>query len=70
MKIKLVLVVLAVAFLVCTQEPEIIDFTYTHVLQEGGATSDLANNIVLSPDSKKIEKHSFPEICDLKDKLD
>lgn len=70
MKIKLFLAVLAVALLIRADEPEIIDFTYTHVLQEGGTTSELANNIVLSPDSKKIEKNSFPEICDLKDKLD
>jgi hypothetical protein len=70
MKIKVFFVLLAIALLAHAQEPEIIDFTYTHMLQEGGGSSDLANNIVISPDSKKIEKHSFPEICDLKEKLD
>lgn len=30
----------------------------------------MADQIVIFPDTKQIEKHSFPEICDLKDKLD
>ena len=40
------------------------------MLQEGAASSELTDQIVIFPDTKQIEKHSFPEICDLKEKLD
>lgn len=70
MRIKAVFVLLLAAVVTGAQEPQIIDFTYTHVLQEGAASSDLAEKIIIFPDNKQIEKYSFPEICDLKDKLD
>lgn len=63
------LVLLLAVWVAGAQEPQIIDFTYTHVLQEGTASSDLAEKIVIFPDSKQIEKYSFPDICALKDRL-
>jgi hypothetical protein len=70
MKIKLFLSIFLIVLLANAKEAEIIDFTYTHVLQEGVASSDLAGTITIFPDPKEIQKHSFPEICDLKEKLD
>lgn len=67
---QVVLVLVLAVSAAAAQEPQIIDFTYTHVLQEGAAASDLAEKIIIFPDTKQIEKYSFPEICDLKDKLD
>lgn len=70
MQKRAVLVLVVAVWAVVAQDPQIIDFTYTHVLQEGAASSDLAEKIIIFPDTKQIEKYSFPDICDLKDRLD
>lgn len=67
---RAVLVLVLAVWAAVAQDPQIIDFTYTHVLQEGAASSDLAEKIIIFPDTKQIEKYSFPDICDLKDRLD
>jgi hypothetical protein len=60
MKIKLFLALMAIIIFANAEDAEIIDFTYTHVLQEGGASSDLTDQIIIFPDTKQVEKHSFP----------
>lgn len=70
MKIKLLAALLMMVLLVHGQETEFIDFTYTHVLTEGGSSAELSKAGHILPDSKLIFKHALPEICDLKDKLD
>jgi hypothetical protein len=54
MQAKTMLAIFVVLLLARAQEPEIIDFTYTHVLQEGGASSDLTDQIIIFPDTKQI----------------
>lgn len=68
MKVRAVVALLLLAFAIA-QEPQFIDFTYTHVLQEAGSSSDPAEAITIYPDTHQVEKYNFPQICDLKAKL-
>ena len=68
MKVSTVVTLLLLAFAIA-QEPQFIDFTYTHVLQEAGSSSDTAESITIYPDTLQVEKYNFPQICDLKGKL-
>jgi hypothetical protein len=48
-----------------SQEPEIIDFTYTQLLQEATYSIRPRDEIVITPDTQQLEKYQFPEVCHL-----
>jgi hypothetical protein len=60
MKIKHLVVLLFLVVLCQGEEAEIIDFTYTHVLTEGGSSAELSKTGHILPDSKLIFKHALP----------
>lgn len=55
--------------LIATQDPEIIDFTYTRLLEEGSYIGGPKDKIDIEPDSKQLEEYQFPEVCYLQENL-
>ena len=69
MHFKLVFLLTLLCNLASSQQPEIIDFTYTQLLEEGNFTGSAIEPIAIAPDSRQFEKYLFPEVCDLQEEL-
>jgi hypothetical protein len=55
--------------LMLTQDPEIIDFTYTRLLEEANYSGGPKDKIDIEPDSKQLEQYQFPDVCNLQESL-
>lgn len=69
MHFKFCFALLPLIFLVLSKEPEIIDFTYTQLLEEASYTGDYKDKITIHPDTQQLEKYEFPEVCNLQEDL-
>ena len=66
---KLIFLVLTLALLASSQEPSIIDFTFTQLLEEANITGGPQDQIIIEPDTRQLEKYQFPEVCELQEML-
>lgn len=57
MHFKLVILLAFCALLSTAQEPEIIDFTYTQLLEEANYIGRPKDTILIAPDTKQLEKY-------------
>lgn len=69
MHFKLIVCLALSLSLVLTQEPEIIDFTYTRLLEEANYAVGTKDQIKIEPDVKQHESYHFPEVCSLEAEL-
>lgn len=58
-------------FVLCAvaQEPEIIDFTYTQLLQDNIQGSGYHHAIRIDPEEHSLQQFQFPQVCSLQDGL-
>lgn len=69
MHFKSILLLALLITLTLAQQPEIIDFTYTRLLEEANYGGGPKDKIDIQPDTQQLEKYKFPEVCDLQDNL-
>lgn len=61
------LLIFALTFgIVQAGQPQIIDFTYTQLLEETSYAGSYHEKINISPDTHQLEEYQFPEVCELK----
>jgi hypothetical protein len=51
------------------RQPQIIDFTYTQLLEESNYAGSYNEKIKITPDTQHLEEYQFPDVCELKEKL-
>lgn len=51
------------------RQPQIIDFTYTQLLEETNYAGSYHEKIKITPDTQHLEEYQFPDVCELKEKL-
>ena len=69
MHFKSILLLALLSALIVSQQPEIIDFTYTRLLEEANYGGGPKDKIDIQPDTEQLQKYKFPEVCDLQDYL-
>jgi len=55
--------ILALLTSILIGQDQLIDFTYTQLLQEVGSNGDQNERINIFPDTTKQEQYEFPQVC-------